>query len=211
MVRMLEDIDLIKTYQKWYNSSGLFRCFVRSTNFVSLKHYPDFQIPKPIVGDAEMLKRIDEIISGYDPAKILFMFDFPNIISLDIARHINLSRSIAPILTFNNILHPFGVIGSKQYISKLTGYSEEINNTEAAGFAFIFDTERYGEYSDEELRKAFNNQYELTDEDLPEIEMLRDLGYEGVFFAHRGEIKEDISEYLDYLLKDNFVVIKEEL
>jgi len=42
----LSQIDLFDVYSKWNIGLEAFKCFCRSTNFVSLKHYPDFQLSK---------------------------------------------------------------------------------------------------------------------------------------------------------------------
>jgi hypothetical protein len=77
------------------------------------------------------------------------------------------------------------------------------------GFALVLDSERYGNYSDAQLKEFFNNQYELGEEDLPSAEMLKEQGYESVLYIFQNAAMEDVAEYLDYLSEEGISVLKQ--
>ncbi|HEX9061192.1 MAG TPA: hypothetical protein VF941_13510 [Clostridia bacterium] len=191
MGKRLKEIDLYQVYLKWYQGSGVFRCFFRTTNFVSLKHYPDFYLDQGSL-DENLNEKILKIIDRYDVHTSLFFLDLPCEQAISPAYFLQANKSIKPILTFNNVLHPYGLIGTREYISRLILYSDYLEEVEPKGFIFILDNLRFGDYDDKTLRSNFNNQYELTEYDLPYLEMLRELGFERVIYISNGKIKEDI-------------------
>jgi hypothetical protein len=212
MGNSLKDIDLYGVYSKWFSGCGAFRCFFRSPNFVSLKHYSDFVLKEVSYKDRVFLDRLKSYVNKYDYSKTLFIVEFLNTISLDIAHYLFINERLKPVLTFNNILHPKGLVGSEEYISKLVLYSEAMSENSVSGYTIILDQNRYGDYSEDELRMNFNNQYDLTEDDLPSVEMLGDLGYDNIVYLYSlgMQMKEDISDYLEYLKSNNFIVVKEE-
>ena len=211
MSTILNNHDYFKIYKKWHQGSGPFRCFVRANNFVSLKHYPDFLLKDVSFEEDENVKKIYFVFEKYDIDKTIFILDIPGTEAIKYAFFLQNYKNIKPILTFNNPLHQFGLVGGEGYISALLGYGELLQAIKPKGYVFILDQERFDDYSVEELRKAFNNQYELNAENLPPIEMLKALGYDGVVNIYSGEVKEDMQSYLNYLTANNFSVVDEKI
>ncbi len=210
MENRLADTDLYHIYTKWNQGAGVFRCFFRSTNFVSLKHYPDF--PLSVIDlHADSYVKLYSIIDGYELHNTLFIIDLPGTEAIKAAFLLQRDKALKPVLTFNNILHHFGLVGSKEYISYLVGLGGIIEAVTQKGFVFVLDQSRYGDFDEEILRKSFNNQYEMDDGGLPYMEMLTGLGYEKLVYIYSECIKEDISSYLDYLIEEGFPVVKEVL
>lgn len=213
MAGRLSDVELYKLYLKWQEGAGAFRCFFRTTNFVSLKHYPDFALESTPLPEqiAEAWKPLLDRMDGYDPGETLFLLDLPGEEAVEAAFLLQNSRKLKPVLTFNNILHPYGLNGSRRYISLLVQCGMRLEKTEPQGYAFFLDQFRFGDYDEADLRKSFNNQYELTEEDLPSREMLAALGYRNIVYFCKGSEKEDIAGYLEYLADGGFSISKEEL
>jgi hypothetical protein len=208
MGKRLTDVDLYKTYCNWIFGTDGFRCYFRPTNFVSLKHYTDFELidTKP---DHPLVQKVLETAGPYDAVETLVIVDLPGNAALDVAYGIRVYGSRRPVLLFNGVLHPNGLIGDKEYISRLLMYGETVFERSTAGFALILDSQRFGEYEDEQYRICFNNQYELGEEDLPSAEMLKEEGCKSILFIHEGCIKEDIDPYLNYLEESGIAVYKE--
>ncbi|MHC9541228.1 MAG: hypothetical protein AB9903_17125 [Vulcanimicrobiota bacterium] len=207
----LQEIDLKKNYSTWREGSGPFRCFFRSTNFVSLKHYPDFTLNEPSEEKDSLWRNVEEYICNFSADNSIFMLDIPGTDALRCAYLAQKEKAVKAILTFSNPLHEHGLIGGQDYISALLGYGEMLSCKEAAGYLFVLDSNRFGDYDDAELRRRFNNQYELNDEDLPFPEMMRDLGYERIVCIFSGIMKEDVKCYLSSLENERFTVIRKEL
>ena len=208
MARKLSDIDLYKIYTKWFQGCGHFRCFFRATNFVSLKHYPDFVLKRVSYGKGKLFDRLIKIIDGYDKKTTFFIIDLPGEQSIKMAYLLQNRNNIKSVLTFNSPLHPLGFVGGEDYISMLLGYGEKLEHVNPEGYAFILDENRYVQHNEEEFLKRFNNQYVLVDEALPSEKMLRSLGFENVLFISRNLELEDISDYLRYLDELGFGVNK---
>jgi hypothetical protein len=63
--------------------------------------------------------------------------------------------------------------------------------------------DRYNEKIDaEELKSKLNNQYGIGEDDLPYVNMLKELGYSQVVIITKDDIKEDLSEYANFISKD---------
>lgn len=207
MDKRLSDIDLFQIYKSWKNDLGPFQCFVKSTNFVSLKHYRDFTL-SPILDDRGALSaRVKGVLQEHDCTNTLFLLDINGIEAIKTAFFMRNSLSIAPIPVFNGVLHPFGLVGNEEYISYLIGYGMQNRERDNKGYLFIFDSNRYGDFSEEQLKRSFNNQYELGEEDLPPVEMLQALNYERVVYFF-DQVKEDLDAYLEYLSNNNISVVK---
>jgi hypothetical protein len=208
MKTWLKDYDLLSIYKKWVSCSGSFCCFVKSTNFVSLKMYPDFNLGEvyyPSKDSCSFLTNIDEI----DLSDTLIFIDYADYQSLDYAYLLYQGYNIVPILTFNNILHEYGIVGSQEFIKRLIYYSFIIEeNRLPKGYAFIMDYNRHNAKSISASRNFFNNRYELEEEDLPSIEMLKELGVKNVLIFHQNEMKGDVSVYMDYLKENDINVIE---
>lgn len=212
MDRKLGDISPYDLYTKWCNGCGVFRCFFRTTNFVSLKHYTDFILMDTATRDFQ-IEGLLTIVDRYSFQDTVFVIDLPGEEAVKAAMILQNQRKLKAILTFNNVLHPYGLISSKEYISSLVecGYELETGEIHYNGFVFVLDFLRYGQYTDEELRGHFNNQYELADGDLPPADMLKELGYKKLVFICRGDAREDVDCYLDYLDSEGIVVTREVL
>lgn len=207
MFQRLKEVNLQQIYGKWYRETGVFRCFFRSTNFVSLKHFPDFELP-PVCFESPLLTRLVDEVANHDWQNTLFMIDLPGELAVTAAFLLGKYHQLKPVLTFNNILHPFGLVGSQQYISSLLQCGEMLEEYQPKGFVLVLDQLRYGEYDAAALRQFFNNQYEITDYDVPALEMLQALNYEKVVYLYQNAVKEDIDLYLQYLMDGNFSVLR---
>jgi len=208
MQKHLKDIDLYQLYKKWYDGCGVFECFVHSTPFVTLKNYPDLMLKDICFEQDKFTQEVLNIISPYMNPKTLFMIDYNAQLSLKLAYHLQKNFLLKPILTFGHINHPYGLIFDEDTICSFISCSENITDIHNNGFVFILDYLRYSEFSEDIYKSKFNNQYEVTEYDLPVFEMLNDLGYQQVVFLHQGILKEDIKPYLDYLQKNGIQVVK---
>jgi len=204
----LSEIDLFHVYSKWNTGLEAFKCFCRSTNFVSLKHYPDFQLSEVPEDGGDYFQTISSQLKKYSFEDTLFLLDITGTEAIRTAYFSRKIFSLAPILVFNGVLHPFGLIGDRNYISYLIGYGMQNEEINKKGHLFVLDYNRFGEYSDDELKENFNNQYELGEEDLPSIEMLDLLGYNKVVYIYEHNEKEDLACYLEHLSQSNINVEK---
>lgn len=210
----LSEIDLLQLYKKWSNGLDSFKCFFRSTNFVALKHYPDFQLNEVPDNGGEYFDFVSSQLKKYNLENTLFIIDITGAEAIRTAFFIRKAYSLFPTLIFNGVLHPFGLIGDKNYISNLIRYgmmledSEDIKAINKRRHLLVLDHDRFGEYTDEEMRKNFNNQYELGEDDLPSVEMLDLLGYNSVVYIYEVNEKEDITCYLEHLSENNINVDK---
>jgi hypothetical protein len=207
MSKNLKEFDLLEIYKKWSEGLGPFRCFLRATNFVSLKHYPDFKLSEVELTEGKNFKLLKSIIKEFEIGNTIYLVDIPAYEGIKLGFYIQKLLNIKPILVLNNPLHPYGIVGDKEYISRLIGYGELLEKSEPTGYAFILDNCRYKECSEDELKKYFNNQYELTEDDLPYHYMLEELGFKRVVYVYRENMKEDISYYLEYLKANNIEVV----
>lgn len=208
MGKRLRDFNPYSIYKKWYGREGCFSCFFKSTNFVSLKHYPDFEPDSAEERNSLLQKEILETAALYNPEDTVFLIEVPGKEAIQAAFSTLKERGLKPVLTFNHIYHPHGLLGTKEEISLLLEYGERIEEGETNGWAFIIDSMRYGNEEPETLRRFFNNQYQLTEEDLPPVEMLNDLGYKQVAYITTGDMKEDIGWYIEYLDTNGIKVFK---
>lgn len=207
----LKDIDIYQIYLNWRNNSNKFECFVKSTPFVSLKHYTDFKLEEASIAPAtyKLHDEILDIISKYDLNSTLFILD-TNEYSIGKIAFLLEMNNIKPILTFNVMFHPYGVIGSKSFINDLVYFGEKLNINKVKSYIFLLDNQRYSDKEDIHLNEnTFNNQYEITEEDLPTIEFLKKIKYTScVYIYSNKKIKEDINSYLDYLNNNDIKIIK---
>lgn len=206
MQKHLKDIDLYHLYKKWYDGCGMFECFVHSTPFVTLKNYPDFILDDVNIEQNDFTKEVLNIIAPYIDSKTLFMIDFDAKLSLKLAYLLQKELLLKPILTFRQINHPYGLVFDEDAISTLISSSKKITDINNNGFVFVLDNQRYNEFCEDIYKSKFNNQYELTEYDLPICEMLNDLGYQQVVFLYQGTIKEDVKPYIDYLQQNDIQV-----
>lgn len=204
----LAEIDLMDLYSRWLEGAGPFACFVRKTNFVSLKHYEDFVLQPVTIRKSHWFKQHQLQLQQSATGQLL-LFDIPAVDGMRLACLMQNYLSIKPILTFVSPLHSHGLVGGKSYVNALVGYGLLLKPMEPRSYAFIMDSQRYrSSVNPQVLRRRFNNQYELTAEDLPNAEMLQALGYKQVSLFRQGETKEDSSAYLEYL-RDNRIAVEE--
>jgi len=207
MQKHLMDIDLYHLYKKWYDGCGAFECFVHSTPFVTLKNYPDFVLKDVCFEQDKFTEEVSDIISQHINPRTLFMMDFNAQLSLKAAYILQERSALKPILTFRQINHPYGLVFDEDAISSLIYYSEKITDRNNNGFIFVLDYLRYSEFSEDIYKTKFNNQYEITEYDLPVCEMLNDLDYQQVVVLYQGTLKEDIKLYTDYLQENGIQVV----
>lgn len=209
MKNELCEVDFYEIYRKWQAGAKEFKCFIRSTNFVSLKNYPNFTLNEITSNEDDGFYEFLNIIDKYKSEESIFLLDISAFESMRLGYLLNKNKNFKSIITFKNPLHPYGLIGNKKYINALINYAEIVNSNEFKGYIFILDYDRYGCYSDDELKQFFNNQYELNYEDLPNVKMLDALHYKNVIYISENQIKEDVQQYLIYL-KENEITVFEE-
>jgi len=207
-MKRLSEVDVRAAWRKWARGSGPFRCFFRSTNFVSLRHYPDFALAAPALEPCRLFRAIEELAaSGAGEGLPLCLLDLPAVDSMRVAALLQNRHGLKALLTFNSPLHPRGLVGGEAYISALLGYAELLEERSARGYVFVLDRGRFGEYGDDDYRAFFNNQYELVDEDLPSVEMLRALSVDRAVLITAGPPMADAAGYVEYLTQCGFPVI----
>lgn len=197
----LKDLELYPTFLKWREGTNAFECFIKSTAFVSLKNYPDFELEDLSISPEEniMYDKIRTIIDSYATSNTIFLLDIPGQQSVLLGYLLQNNLNIKPILTLNLLFHPYGLIGSKKLISNLLLCGNKLNSINPKGYIFILDNGRYLLESDGTEENLFNNQYETTEEDMPNVELLKELCYSNAVYIYFDKIKEDINCYLDYL------------
>jgi len=208
MSKSLCDFNLHNIYKKWHDGCGAFECYVHSTCFVSLKHYPDFLLPKITFDTDSTNEKICSVIRQYKAENILFLIDLPTEQALKSSYILNKTLAFKPILTLRHIHHPFGIVGDSETISGLLQYGEQLSNENCMGFVFVLDSSRYDDYEDDVFKQKFNNQYEITEYDLPPLEMLKDLQFEHLVILFQQSLKEDLEQYAAYLQENGMDVTK---
>lgn len=204
----LHEIDFRDLYERWAGGSGPFACFFSKSNFISLKHYPDFALKQPNLHTNRFLRQIGLSLQNAGPGN-LAIIDIPARAGMRLACLLQNHLRIKPVLTFLCPLHPFGLVGGNSYVSDLVGYGLELKPVEAKGFAFILDSQRYRtRVSERTLKDRFNNQYELGPDNLPGVEMLNALAISRVSFYHLEPVMEDAAAYVQHL-KQNYIEIDE--
>ncbi|KZL89634.1 hypothetical protein [Clostridium magnum] len=209
-MNFLKDLELYPVYLKWREGTNAFECFLKSTTFVSLKNYPNFPLEEFSISEEENMiyNKVKTIIDEQYTSNTLFLLDVPGYLSVLLGYLLQNDLSIKPILTLNQLFHPYGLIGSKKLISNLLLCGNKLNSINPKGYIFILDSERYLFQSDGTEENFFNNQYETTEEDMPSAELLKDLCYSKAVYIYLDEIKEDINCYLDYLDHFDIKIIK---
>lgn len=209
-MNFLKDFELYPIYLKWREGSNAFECFLKSTTFVSLKSYPNFSLEEFSISEEENIiyNKVKAIIDEQDTSNTLFLLDVPGHVSVLLGYLLQNNLNIKPILTLNQLFHPYGLVGSKKQISNLLLCGNKLNSINPKGYIFILDSERYLFQSNGTEENFFNNQYETTEEDMPSVELLKDLCYSKAVYIYLDDIKEDINCYLDYLDHFDIKIIK---
>ncbi|WP_238902642.1 hypothetical protein [Clostridium sp. YIM B02506] len=194
------NINMYEVYENWRSGLGKFKWSLVSTPFASSKH----MVKNLILDDDLKKKTIDDILDDFSKDLIvnqkedeIIIFDFDGGRSLDLAFNLNKEYMINPILIFAHIFHSNGIVGSKDMLNKLIKYSYGLKN-ESSKYGIFLD---YDRFSDREYnpREYFNNQYRLTEEEMPYIEDFIRAGIDKVIVISKAPIKIDIKEYIDYI------------
>lgn len=196
----LRQVDLINLYRVWKSNLGVFRCFFRSTAFVSLKTYNDFAIYKYKNEVHDYVVRA--ILECYrDDYFTIIDLDLDEI--LDLAVCLNNENNIKPILNLNLLFNDFGIIGNKKNISKLINCGLKLKKIKDPKYVMMIPFDRYREDIDASKEyDKLNNQYGISEEDLPDAEFLKELGYKGITIVTKDKIKDDIKDYIKLINKD---------
>ncbi|MGE5404296.1 MAG: hypothetical protein ACM3PP_05100 [Candidatus Saccharibacteria bacterium] len=206
MSEKLHSRDPRALYHRWAEGAGPFALFVRKANFMSLRHYPDIDLIEPSQG-LDVADAVMHILSAADIElrRDLILLDVPGISGLAASWRLQNQMDIKPVLVYPNLLHPNGAVGGDELVRALVWCGEKLSELkEPHGFALVLDCDRY--LADGELPASYyNNQYELGEDDLPRVEMLKSLGMERVMLI-RSRPKEDVDSYLNYLCEKGILV-----
>lgn len=197
----LQEIDLRNIYRTWKSNLGPFQGFFRSTPFVSLQTYDDFEIEEENLIKYDQ-KAIDIIIENLNENNFLIV-DLLLKEILNLALVLNNEYSIKPILNINLLFHPFGIIGSKDNINKLINNGLKLKKINTDKFIMMIPYDRYNEEAGiDDSSNKLNNQYGIVEDDLPYVNMLKELGYSQVIILTKDNIKEDLKDYVNFISKD---------
>jgi len=197
----LQDVDLRKLYRAWKSELGPFQGFFRSTPFVSLQTYDNFMLEAESINELRQ-DVVDKIRKSLDENNFTIV-DLPLNEILDTALVLNNKYNIKPILNINLLFHPFGIVGDRAGISRLINNGLKLNKLYSNKFVMLIPSNRYD--SDLELKylnNKLNNQYGVGEDDLPYVDMLKELKYNGIVILTRGELKEDLRDYISSISKD---------
>lgn len=197
----LSDVDLIDAYRKWKIGLGPFQGYFRSTPFVSLQTYDDFELSNEnnIECNQELLNKV--IDESDDKNFIVVDLPFGEILSLALA--LNNEYNIKPILNINLLFHPFGIVGNRDNISMLLLNGLNLNTIDSRKFVMFIPYDRYDDtLLAEDLKDNLNNQYGIGEDDLPNAQLLKTLGYAKVTVFTKDGIKDDLKTYVDFINKE---------
>lgn len=199
-----KEVNILDSYHKWCLGSGYFEGFIRTGPFVSLKYFNDIKLEIPKEKSKNFYEKIEEHINFKD--KTLIIIDIDGASAMEIGYKLNINYNLWPVIVFNFLLHPYGVVGDNEFINALIYYGNILKIENIRDVVMILDYNRFGDIGKDHLKETFNNQYELSDEDLPDIEMLSTLGYTKVLYFCENDEKEDIKYYLEHLKNNNIIV-----
>jgi hypothetical protein len=200
----LSEVDWYSIYKKWALNLGDFNYLFKSTPFVSAKYMEDFELK----GHGQYIlpeNILPEIKSNISKDGIIIV-DTDSTLGIELALALNNQCSVCPILSYNFLFHPYGIVGNNKLIEALVWAAENLNPINPITHAFILDSNRYTNGINLDNPCVFNNQYELTEEELPDIDALEMLKKNSVTFFYSSSIKEDISCYLEHLKANNINV-----
>ena len=198
--------EVYDAYKKLIKNSNIFECFVKSTALATLDDYIDNISKEKIEIKDESLKIFNDLSKIINDYKIIII-DLDADISLDLGLLLNNNLDVKPILSFNHIYHPYGVVGNLKITELIIKRALELNDIEPKAYCFILDYNRY--FSEERNINSmeFDNQYEITDEELPYDYILRKIECDQVLVISKEEIKDDLNYYIKYLI-DNKIEVK---
>ncbi|BCZ44357.1 hypothetical protein psyc5s11_04240 [Clostridium gelidum] len=202
----LQEIDLRNVYRRWKSDLGPFQGFFRSTPFVSLQTYDDFTLETKNINGYDQ-KVVDIIMENINENNFLII-DLPLDEILNLALVLNNEYSIKPILNVNLLFHPFGIIGNKDNINKLINNGLELKKINSKKFVMLIPYDRYNDKLwTNDLKDKLNNQYGIGEDDIPGINVLKELEYSKVIILTKDNIKEDLNDYVNFINKDMRVQI----
>lgn len=197
----LQDIDLRKVYRVWKSNLGPFQGFFRSTPFVSLQTYDDFILKEE--NTCQCNKNVLDIIVENCSKNNFFIVDLSIDEILNLAFILNNEYSIKPILNVNLLFHPFGIIGTKENINKLINNGLNLKEVSAEKFVMLIPYDRYNDdFKIDDLKDKLNNQYGINDDDLPNTDILKILGYTKITILTMNKIKDDLQDYINFINED---------
>jgi hypothetical protein len=208
----LKDISPVSVYHCWLKNCDCFECFLRATPFASLKHYHDFEIKELDKNrdkkQEDIYAKIITAIKAFDLGNTLLILDLPGEVSIMQGFNLNNLNYIKPVPVFNFLLHDYGLVGNESFVNKLVECGLKLQDIKTKGYVFLLDYDRYGDFTEEEYKKGFNNQYELFDENLPSTEFLIELGLNKIVYIAKEQVKEDINQYFEYIKSEGIEVLE---
>lgn len=197
----LQDIDLRKVYRIWKSNLGPFQGFFRSTPFVSLQTYDNFMLKEE--NTCQCNKNVLDIVVENCSKNNFFIVDLSIDEILNLAFILNNEYSIKPILNVNLLFHPFGIIGTKENINKLINNGLNLKEVSTEKFVMLIPYDRYNDdFKIDDLKDKLNNQYGINDDDLPNTDMLKILGYTKITILTMNKIKDDLRDYINFINED---------
>ncbi|MFT8315026.1 MAG: hypothetical protein ABF633_12410 [Clostridium sp.] len=182
-------------YKNFYLNAGIMSCFVKSLPFVSAVNLSDLNIGTKVELDISKIKALKTEDN-------LIILDIPAELGMEYAYNYRDKYTIIP--DFNMVCHDFGIVKSKPLLERLTLFSDiKLKNTDR--YMIILDSNRYRDIEINNMNE-YNNQYEVTEEELPELEILEFLKINTVSYIGSDNVKEDIAEYLNYLKANKITV-----
>lgn len=200
----LSEINWYLIYKKWSLNSGDFKYLFKSSPFVSARYMEDFELQKR--SKHNLLENIMPLICSNISENGLIIVDTDSTLGIDLALILNNQCNVSPILSYNFLFHNYGIVGNKKLVEDLVWAAENIKSINPITYAFILDSGRYTNNINLDNPYIFNNQYEITEEEMPDIATLTRLKKTSVTFFYSSSIKEDISCYLEHLKTNNIIV-----
>ncbi|AJG97065.1 normocyte-binding protein [Clostridium beijerinckii] len=197
----LQDIDLRKVYRIWKSNLGPFQGFFRSTPFVSLQTYDNFILKEENTCQCNQ-GTLNIIVENCSENNFLIV-DLPIDEILDLAFLLNNEYFIKPILNVNLLFHPFGIIGTKENINKLINNGLNLKKISTEKFVMLIPYDRYNDnWKIDDLKDKLNNQYGISDDDLPSADILKILGYTKITILTINKIKDDLQDHINFINED---------
>lgn len=205
----LQKVRFIDLYRSFKNNLREFEPFLRSTPFVSLKTYEDFEINENFKVNPKSEQFLKEILNYINKESFLII-DLPLDNILDLSLILNNKHFIKPILNLNFLFHPLGLLGERDDISKLIYVGSHLETILPENFIMLIDYNRFSDFTNTEYEEKLNNQYELTNYDLPYGDFLKSLEYKNITYIYENKIKEDMLPCFNYLkesIEVNFIKV----